>query len=61
MALFATRDIASVQASLGHKKRVMTEKYEKAIALLSSGTGEKTASIFSLGALQKNHVLEDFG
>jgi integrase len=65
MALFATRDITSVQASLGHKKRDMTEKYAKAVALLSSGTAEKTAAVFNLnvGAGRnhvQNHVLEDF-
>lgn len=48
MALFATRDLSSVQASLGHKSRDITEKYAKAVALLSSGTAEKTASVFDL-------------
>ena len=48
MALLATRDLSSVQASLGHKSRDITEKYAKAVALLSSGTAEKTASIFDL-------------
>lgn len=48
MALFATRDISGVQASLGHKKREMTEKYAKAVALLNSGTAEQTAQTFSL-------------
>jgi integrase len=48
MALFATRDLTSVQASLGHKSRDVTEKYAKAVALLSSGTAEKTANVFGL-------------
>lgn len=58
MALFATRDLTSVQASLGHKKREMTEKYAKAVALLNSGTAEKTAAVFDLSPKsRKNHVL----
>ncbi|MCO5142090.1 MAG: site-specific integrase [Oligoflexia bacterium] len=48
IALSATRDLSSVQASLGHKSRDITEKYAKAIALLSSGTAEKTAAVFDL-------------
>lgn len=49
MALFATRDLTSVQASLGHRSRDVTEKYAKAVALLNSGTAEKTATVFDLG------------
>jgi integrase len=56
MALFATRDLSSVQASLGHKSRDITEKYAKAVALLSSGTAEKTASVFDLKLKDRNHV-----
>lgn len=48
MALFATRDLSSVQASLGHRSRDVTEKYAKAVALLESGTAEKTANVFGL-------------
>jgi integrase len=48
MALFATKDISGVQASLGHKKREMTEKYAKSVAMLSSGTAEQTSKQFNL-------------
>ena len=34
MALIATRDLSSVQASLGHTSSRITEKYAKVIALL---------------------------
>lgn len=48
LALLATRDLASVQASLGHKTQAMTEKYAKNVALLESGTAEKTAALLKL-------------
>ena len=48
MALYATRDLAAVQASLGHTSSQMTEKYAKVIALLSRKTAEKTAKVFNL-------------
>jgi integrase len=48
MAMLATRDIASVQASLGHKTQAMTERYAKNVALLHSGTAEKTAALMNL-------------
>jgi hypothetical protein len=44
----ASRDIGSVQAALGHKSQQMTEKYAKNVAMLESGTAEKTASLFQL-------------
>ena len=44
IALMATKDISAVQASLGHTEIKMTQKYAKTVALLSSETGEKTAS-----------------
>ena len=56
MALFATRDLASMQAGLGHKKREMTEKYAKAVALINSGTAEKTAAVFGLSESRQNHA-----
>lgn len=56
MALFATRDLTSVQASLGHRSREVTEKYAKAVALLNSGTAEKTAALFDLKSREENHV-----
>lgn len=56
MALYATRDISAVQASLGHASTRMTEKYAKVIALLSRNTAEKTAKVFNLfGEETKNH------
>ena len=44
IALMETRDISAVQASLGHTEIKMTQRYAKTVALLSSDTGEKTAS-----------------
>ena len=35
MALIATKDLSSVQASLGHTSSRMIEKYEKVVALLN--------------------------
>lgn len=48
MALYATKDISSVQASLGHTTRQMTEKYAKLAKMISSDTAEKTAQVFQL-------------
>ena len=48
MALIATRDMSSVQASLGHTSSRMTERYAKVVALLSKDTAEKTAKAFNL-------------
>ncbi len=48
MALMATRDMSSVQASLGHTSSRMTEKYAKVIALLNRDTAEKTTKAFNL-------------
>ena len=53
MALIATRDISSVQASLGHTSSRMTEKYAKVIALLNNGVAEKTANFFDIFNKQK--------
>ena len=44
VALMATKNLFAVQASLGHTEARMTQKYAKAVALLSSETGEKTFS-----------------
>ena len=56
MALYATRDISAVQASLGHASTQMTERYAKVVALLSRKTAEKTAKVFNLfGGEIKNH------
>ena len=48
MALIATKDLPSVQASLGHRSSRMTERYAKAVASLSRDTAEKTSEIFNL-------------
>ena len=48
MALIATKDLSSVQASLGHASSRMTEKYAKVIALLDRGIAEKTTKAFNL-------------
>ena len=44
IALMETKNISAVQASLGHAEMRMTQRYAKTVALLSSETGEKTAS-----------------
>ena len=44
IALMETKSLSAVQASLGHTQPTMTQRYAKTIALLSSETGEKTAS-----------------
>lgn len=48
IAYLATGNLTSVQASLGHRKREMTERYAKAVAHLSEETAEKTAAVFAL-------------
>ena len=56
MALIATKDLFSVQASLGHTSSRMTEKYAKVVALLNRDTAEKTTRAFNLfGSSFKNH------
>ncbi|MCZ0931882.1 MAG: hypothetical protein OXJ52_01860 [Oligoflexia bacterium] len=45
IALMGTKSLSAVQASLGHTEVRMTQKYAKAVALLSSETGEKASSI----------------
>ena len=44
IALMETKNISAVQASLGHAEIRMTQRYAKAVALLSSEIGEKTFS-----------------
>ena len=45
MALMGTKNLSAVQATLGHTEQRVTQRYAKAIALLSSDIGEKTSSI----------------
>lgn len=40
-----TKNLSAVQASLGHTEQKTTQVYAKTVALLSSETGEKTASV----------------
>ena len=49
----ATRDISSVQASLGHTSSRMTERYAKVIALLNRETAQKTAKFFDIFNTEK--------
>lgn len=48
MALYATKDLSSVQANLGHTTQQTTEKYAKVVKMISSDTAEKTAQLFQL-------------
>lgn len=59
LALLATRDLGAVQASLGHRSRSVTERYAKAVAMLSADTSEKTAALLQLSPQHhvQNHVL----
>ena len=45
IALMETKNLSAVQASLGHAEQKTTQVYAKTVALLSSETGEKTASV----------------
>ena len=45
LALMETKNLSAVQASLGHSEQRTTQVYAKTVALLSSETGEKTASV----------------
>ena len=45
LALMTTKNLSAVQASLGHSEQRTTQVYAKTVALLSSETGEKTASV----------------
>lgn len=45
MALMGTKNLSAVQATLGHTEQRVTQRYAKAVALLSSDIGEKTSSI----------------
>jgi len=57
VALLASKDLSSVQASLGHKSYKMTERYAKIVAHLNRGTAEKTARLFDLsGDHTQNHT-----
>lgn len=57
IAYIATRDLAGVQASLGHKSYKVTERYAKAVAMLNRDTADKTAQLFNLQDRElKNHT-----
>jgi site-specific recombinase XerD len=56
MALMATRDLGGVQAALGHGNQRITEKYAKNVALLNSGTAEKTSAFLQIDVNKKVHT-----
>jgi len=53
MALYATKDLPSVQAHLGHTTPQMTERYAKLAKMISADTAEKTAKVFNLFSVEK--------
>ncbi|MCZ0931785.1 MAG: tyrosine-type recombinase/integrase, partial [Oligoflexia bacterium] len=53
MALYATKDLPSVQAHLGHTTPQMTERYAKLAKMISADTAEKTAKVFKLFSYEK--------
>ena len=60
MALYATRDLPSVQAHLGHTTPQMTERYAKLAKMISADTAEKTAKVFNLfSAGEKNKITRE--
>ena len=58
MALVATKDLSSVQASLGHRSSRITERYAKVVASLNRDTAQKTSEIFNLsgGELRESRL-----
>ena len=53
MALYATKDLPSVQAHLGHTTPQMTQRYAKLAKMISADTAEKTAKVFKLFSSKK--------
>ena len=53
MALYATKDLPSVQAHLGHTTPQMTQRYAKLAKMISADTAEKTAKVFKLFSDEK--------
>ena len=53
MALIATKDLSSVQATLGHTSIRMTERYAKVIALLDRSVADKTADTIDIFSRKK--------
>ena len=45
MALMGTKNLSAVQATLGHTEQRTTQRYAKAVALVSSDIGEKTSAM----------------
>ena len=58
MALVVTKDLSSVQASLGHRSSRITERYAKVVASLNRDTAQKTSEIFNLsgGELRESRL-----
>ena len=53
MALYATKDLPSVQAHLGHTTPQMTQRYAKLAKMISADTAEKTAKVFNLFSVEE--------
>ena len=58
MALYATKDLPSVQAHLGHTTPQMTQRYAKLAKMISADTAEKTAKVFKLFSCEKTKKTE---
>ena len=58
MALIATKNLSSVQASLGHTSSRMTERYAKVVALLDRDIAQKTTKAFNLFGSEREESLK---
>ena len=66
IALIATGDLPSVQASLGHTSIRMTERYTKVVSMLNRDIAKKTAKAFNLNnnpkqqpsLIMKNNIIK---
>ncbi|MCY4321418.1 MAG: site-specific integrase, partial [Bdellovibrionaceae bacterium] len=58
MALISTKNLSSVQASLGHSSSRMTERYAKVIALLDRDIAQKTTKAFNLFGSEREESLK---
>ena len=58
MALIATKNLSSVQASLGHTSSRMTERYAKVVALLDRDIAQKTTKAFNLFGNEREESLK---
>ena len=53
LALQATNNLSAVQVILGHTDQAITQRYAKAIALMSSETTQKTSQVLNLNLNKK--------